>query len=395
MAVTQRTAVQDLVRLVGTSLFLALLASVPVSEAIVRLGDAGGPLPAPDAVGLRRGSYMLALERQLQEGSPVVRQLRGSYNEWRFRLGVLQNDKVCVGDDGWMFYRVGMDPPAAVVDGLHAQRTAVFAGARALLRQLGAELFVVLLPDKERIYPEHAYGAGGMPAAKARLYPLLLGELQAAGLPHLDAAAALSAAKAAAPAELLYYRRDSHWTPHGARVVAGALARELQRTELRELLGPEQPGLVASEPRVVELLPDLVDLCRLRSVLRPMPEWNARFPFPGSALTGQLVESKQYFWPRLPGGDLDRLRAEAPVALAGTSFSGENGATFYALTLRRVIDDRVVMAGAGSLASLGIVTDRLREQPGRIRLVLWELVERGVLEGDWVDSASNGVEGPK
>lgn len=390
-----RTTAQRAVRVVGAVLFLSALFAVPVTqlawwttageirEQYRTFGYVAAPRPSVDAV--LDGSYMLQLERHLQEESPLVWEVRGAYNEWRYRLGLLQTDKVRVGSDGWMFYRQGMAPDAAVVEGMHEHRIAAFAAVKAALQQMGAGLFVVVLPDKDRLYPEFAYADGRMPPLKARLYPLLMQELQAAGVSHLDADAVLQQAKAAAPAELLYCRRDSHWTPLGARTVAAAMAEALERGPQAPLLGPPADGLAVTEFAAVDLLPDLVGLCGMRYVMRPMPELGARFPFPASALTASLVESKRYFRIAPAGGAeaAARLRRASALALAGTSFSGDNGAAFYAMALRRPFHDEVVMVGAGALAPMQAVLAHLLAAPGSIRLVVWEIVERGVLEAGW------------
>lgn len=400
-ATSAQTAAQRFVRGVGVWAFLLALFAVPVAQAMWEAfaGDAREqyrtfgyvPAPEPSLAAFLDGSYMPKLERHLQEASPLVWAARGSYNEWRFRLGLMQTEKVHIGRDGWMFYRLGMAPEAAVVDGLHERRMAVFAGVKAALKAVGAELFVVVLPDKDRVYPEFAYPDGRLPPLKAKLYPRLMQELQAADIAHLDANAALAVAKARAPGELLYCQRDSHWTPLGARVVAEALAQTLEAGPFAGRLGPQRADLAWSTPEVVDLLPDLVGLCGMRSVMRPMPSLNARFPFPASPLTEALVESKRYYRIVLLGGEtganaaseMDRLRAGSPIALAGTSFSGENGAAAYAFALRRVIDDRIIMVGAGSISPMQAVLGRTVAEPGRVRLVVWEIVERGVLAGEW------------
>lgn len=400
-ATSGQTAAQRLVRSLGAVVFLLAVFAMPVAQALwaAFAGDARDqyrtfgyvPAPEPSLGSFLEGSYMPKLERHLQESSPLVWEVRGCYNEWRFRLGLLQTEKVHIGRDGWMFYRQGMAPDAAVVDGRHERRIAVFASIKAAVKQLGAELFVVVLPDKDRVYPEFAYPEGQVPRLKAGLYPLLMQELQAAGIAHLDANAALARAKASAPEDLLYCQRDSHWTPLGARVVAESLAKSLEEGSFAGLLGPRRPDLALAAPEVVDLLPDLVGLCGMRYVMLPVPSLSARFPFPASALTRTLVESKRYYRIALAGreagevaaAELEELRSRSPIALAGTSFSGENGAAAFAWALGRVIDDRVIMVGAGSIAPMQAVLGRMVARPGRVRLVVWEMVERGVLEGDW------------
>ena len=97
--------------------------------------------------------------------------------------------------------------------------------AYGLLLALGA-LQLVLLPAKARLYPE--YLAEQQPVLQQQaLYAQARQRMQALGLPGPDLLAALQAAKGR---EAVFLRTDTHWTPHGAAVVAQAVAEHLRRS---------------------------------------------------------------------------------------------------------------------------------------------------------------------
>ncbi|GAB4157056.1 MAG: hypothetical protein Fur0037_25190 [Planctomycetota bacterium] len=351
------------------------------------LGYVGPPKWSEDR--LLSGKWASDLERHLREAGPVVWLLRGLYNEAAFSLGVFDSPLVHRGRNGWMFYRAGMDPDPGIVFGMRDLRIQAFSRLRALLRSAGAELFVVVVPDKDRIYPEMAWRDGRMPELRAGFYDVLMADLEAAGVRHLDARSVLMDARRKDPGTLLYYRMDSHWTPEGAMCLARAVARELETGDLADRLGPRSEDLALDGPMVVPLLPDTVGLCGFRSVMLPVPGMATRFPFPASRLTASLVEPKRYYRlelrgdPKDAGQRLEEARRRSPVALAGTSFSGENGAASLGAALCRVLDDRAIAVGAASRGSMDFLWRLIQRDRGRIRLVIWEVVERGFLDAAW------------
>src|SRR5215467_12723271 len=121
---------------------------------------------------------MPALERHLQEESPTTWFLRGCYNELRWRLGLMQNQHVLLGPGGWMYYRTTLQLDAVTVRAKLVQKAAIVKPLKAEADALGVRVCVVVVPDKERIYPEFAYPEGRMPPARAAFYGEILAALR-------------------------------------------------------------------------------------------------------------------------------------------------------------------------------------------------------------------------
>jgi hypothetical protein len=85
------------------------------------------------------------------------------------------------------------------------------------------------------------------------------------------------------------------------------------------------------------------------------------------------------------GGKVGALTEDpaAEVLLLGTSFSEVNGAAALAFALARPVR-AVLEPGASGLPALHEVAEELRLGT-RARVVVWEVVERGLFEADWAD----------
>jgi hypothetical protein len=116
----------------------------------------------------------------------------------------------------------------------------------------------------------------------------------------------------------------------------------------------------------------------------------SRGTVPLTVLAAQFRETREYYSVEpLPGaGDVARFDGtwrDAEVVLVGTSFAQENGLQALMLALGRPV--RLVQeSGAGSIRPMRRLFEELVE-PGRPRpkIVVWEIVERGLVEGDWGD----------
>jgi hypothetical protein len=388
-----QTRTQNLVRALGALLFTGMIASVPVVHAVhhwvlgcsepVIMHSSQVPPPRWSWDSFLEGSYMKSLERYLQEDAPLTWELRTCYNDLRYRAGLLQTERVAVMPGGWMFLRTSLDPDMSAVAARSPTRLATMRRVKAEFDRLGMTLVAMLIPDKERVYPEHAYADGHMPPARARLYDDVLGELRSAGIPTLAVAPVLLAAKAAQPGVLLYCQRDTHWNQLGAAHAALALKAFLEQPQYLTLIGPTTTfgGPLSDERMNVS---DLVSMLGLRT--RTVRSGGYLVNVPASDLVRDLQEPKAGY--ALLQSDnqhtLDALMPDARIALAGTSFSGEFGEIAYTFFLRRVIDTRSVQPGSAGFGSLEGVDRRLRAGESKASLVIWEIVERAAVEADWV-----------
>lgn len=388
------TGAQWAVRWHAIVLFCALCGSVPVAHAVWHwvLGHdepmlrTRSQLPEPPLTvdGVLDGSWMLAKERQLREDTPVTWWLRGTWNEWRYRLGMPGSAQVHFGKDEWFFIAESVHPDRAAFDRAQPARRRFLAEVRDLVRAAGAELIVNVLPDKSRVYAELCYPDGVMPPHKRDNYAAILADLAALDIPAVDLAGAMAAARAADPATELYYRRDTHWRPQGALVGGRTLAAAIeQRWGAR--LGPRAP-MQLTGVTAVRLIGDLPANMGIATVELPDPvmEWRTA---PLSLLADRLAEVREYYGVefRRDAGNvaMDGKDPNAEILLIGASFAEENGMNALALFLGRSVR-AYIRRGAAGLLPLREALAELRAGT-KAKVVVWDVVERGLFDPQWWD----------
>ena len=370
-----------------------LLASVPIVHLVwhVLLGHdvpvirtrGQAAAPPPTAANVFDGSWMPAKERELQEASPIVWWLRSGWNEALYRAGLPRSAHVHFGRDEWFFLQATVRPDRELFLQRREVRRRFFTAVRDRVRAAGAELFVSLVPDKARLHPELAFADGVLPGAVQPNYGEVLAELHALGIPTVDLVAAVATARAAAPAQELWFRRDTHWRPEGALVAAQAIAAAIEAGPIGARLSPRvQVELFGKE--TIRLIGDLTAMCGLGTI-----EAEAGHALPMSLLTERLAEDRSYYGIVLrdQGRPLP-LHGDTPdaeVVVAGTSFAIENGWKALSVALGRPV--RAVEArGAGGTEPIRTVLRQLDDPAvARPRLVIWEIVERGLFEPEWRD----------
>ena len=329
-------------------------------------------------------AWMSQVERYLQSNSPIVWQLRGAYNEHRYQLGIYHSDAVYFGGDNWAYITDTLRPDVEILNQHAAQRIKFLHRVRDRAKELGLFLVVTLVPDKVRIYPQYAYPDGQMPADKAGVYDRLLAEFESAGIATVDLAQAISAAKQSG-ALPLYYSRDSHWRGTGALAAASATAALIERRVPAGELGARLPTELGPGRSVVGLA-GLVGTAGFRTFEQ---DSGGKYPMTLSAsrVAALLSETKRYYsvqvagQPSTPMLTPERL-GQARVLQAGTSFSGDNGTAALTLVLGRPVEAEVI-PGAAGLAPLAECLRRAAAEPGRYRVLVWEIVERGMFSGAW------------
>ena len=329
-------------------------------------------------------AWMSQVERYLQSNSPIVWQLRGAYNEHRYQLGIYQSDAVYFGRDNWAYVAPTIDPDLEILDRHAEERARFLQQVRDRAEELGLSLVVTLVPDKVRIYPEYAYPDGQLPPGKAGVYGRLLAEFEAAGIATVDLAQALGVAKQAAD-QPVYYARDSHWRATGALAAATATAAWIESNVPASELGARLPTELGPG-RSVFGLSDIVAVAGFRTFEQ---DTGGEYPktLPASRVAALLSQTKNYYAVQVAGQPPIRMLApevleQARVLQAGTSFSGDNGAAALRLVLGRPVETELV-PGADGLQPLAECLRRAAAEPGRYRVLVWEIVERGLFSGAW------------
>ncbi|MEE8522979.1 MAG: hypothetical protein V3T72_03525 [Thermoanaerobaculia bacterium] len=380
----------------GCAATLALVVAVPSIQP--SRGSADGPftrfagslaevLAADGWLAANRSllASMDELERGLERDSVLMRSALPTAQQLLSAWGGVGNEKVYLGDDGWLFFRPGVDystgPP--FLDPAVLERRArsgeswqnppqpdPLAAVLDFHRQLesrGIRLLVLPAPTKAMIYPEKLRSSTSADASFHNpAFAAFRAQLERHGVEVFDPAAALLEAKNSGD-EDVFLRTDSHWSPAGLEAVAAALAERLRD------LGFGSPGLPGARRAAVVHRGD-GDLERMLE----LPE-DSSWPPPEKVRLRRVV-----------GVADDRPPA---ILLLGDSFSnvfsqdhlgwGKDAglAEQLAFELGEPVERLAVDAG-GAWSS----RQKLAGDPGRLagkRLVIYQFAVRELAIGDW------------
>jgi SGNH hydrolase-like domain, acetyltransferase AlgX len=317
-----------------------------------------------------------AYEQSLEETSLVVKQFRPwmQYLEWRFLADA--GEKVVVGCDGWLFYRPSVryviERQTGAPLGDSADPLAAIRSFRDQLQARRIRLLVVPVPNKECVYPEmlaqRAEDAGVVVCEQTRR---LLDQLELCGIEHVDLFEAFRRAKqkeTQSDPRRLYLAQDTHWSPEGARVAAGAVARRVFDGGIVN----RGDHAYALRSVTVRRHGDLVEMLQVPQIERALE--------PESLACLQVVQSDT--------GTPYRDAPESEVLILGDSFlriyeQDEPGAAgFIAHVARELGQPLTSIVNDGGASTL--VRQELARRPTLLlnkRLVIWEFAERDIRYG--------------
>ena len=334
------------------------------------------------------GLWMSKKERELQEASPIVWALRGHWNELRYRAGIPQSDRVTFGDDEWFFISSSVRPNNEGFEKATEKRRKVFAEVRDTVRAAGAELVMVILPDKARIYPDKVFPGGRLPADKVDNYATILAELDELGIARVDLATPMRAARAAVvsdkPQDQLYYARDTHWRPGGALIAGQEIAATIE-ARFGDRLGARRTMRLTG-PSMARAVGDLTSQLGMLAAVRPDAVHQQRTAAM-SLLTDDLAEVRHYYGAELvgPTGAVGVFGEDpdAEILMIGSSFAEANGMVGLSIALARSVRANIIRGAAGILPLKATLAELRRGTKAKV--VVWEIVERGLFEGFWLD----------
>jgi alginate O-acetyltransferase complex protein AlgJ len=287
----------------------------------------------------------------------------------RFKLHTLRTSpspRVWLGSDGWLFYNHWADLGGGNLSSQYFDRAVerwdeVMRARRDWCEARGIQLRIVIVPDKQTVYPER------LPAVvrdrhDGRLLDRTLERLRAdPAVPVIDLRPELAAAKEYGS---VYYRNDTHWTPLGsyvgaARVVGG----------LAGVLPGAAPASWLTVPHVLQRR-NLGDLWRKAGMQPPPPEEPVLVPDRPDVRAHRTGE-------KVPVDDSLRLKYLDPVVWEGGT--GPRAVLFHDSfadwEFQSVLADRCERLV--SVASWQFIDEVVRRE--RPKVVVCELVERALL----------------
>jgi alginate O-acetyltransferase complex protein AlgJ len=297
------------------------------------------------------GAASHSLEAELDKNIPVRQPSINAWGVLEYNLFKNGRTGVLIGQGGWLFTDEEFKRPKnfdAEIQG----KLEYISKVKRELEANGTQLAVVVIPAKARIYSEHL-GRYKKPDHWNDVYSRFQSSLNNIGVITPDTLGALEAAKAKGD---LFLKTDTHFTPTGARVVAGSVAKAIKASNLN--LTPASFTEVPAKP--VEHSGDLLKYI-------PMGNQQSSGPKPDTLISSTVEGSTG-------GGLLGDAKLE--VALVGTSYSANDKFGFPgALKLELGADLlNAAQEGKGPIVPMREYMKTFKENP--VKLVIWEIPER-------------------
>jgi hypothetical protein len=392
-----RTAISRPVAAVMCAAFLALIAGVPLAQALLeRRNDEPTMLLDLFTRAPTKASFT-QYEQDLEAASYAKEWVQPRLQERLTRHLRVGNKKAVVGHDGWLYYTPGvmyvagpgfLDPEVqrlrvqAAIDAgdppVHPDpRPAVLGLHRALARR-GIRLVLFPVPDKAAVEARRLHGRGPevWPVAGNPDYRRFVAELRAAGVAVFEPLPEGTVIRAGEAAR--YLVQDTHWTPAHMQDVAAQLAAFVKAAVPLPAVTP--PPLEVAELPVTRV-GDVVDMLKL-------PEGQRTFA--PQAVTVRQVRVRA-------GGQPWQPKESGDVLLLGDSFTnvfslppmgwGEAAGLAPQLSLALGRDvDVIAQNDSGSFATRKLLSEALGAGEDRLagkRVVIWEFAARELAAGDW------------
>jgi hypothetical protein len=358
--------------------FVALIAAPSLIQTCWELAESERPrvLEVFDQPPTARNLH--AFERDIEDSSLVVKRLRPPMQYAQYMLLGDAGEKAVLGRDGWLFYRPGVrylierEAETIASRAPAADPLPAILSFRDQLRARGIELSVMIVPDKESIYPEklsrRAEGSGVIICARTRL---LLEQLKNHGIDVVNLFEEFGRAKQESSRSRppsLYLVQDSHWTSEGARLAAGSVGKRIIKR------GWVMPGSILYEERTVQVrrLGDVIQMLQVPRLER--------------AIEPELITCMQVA--QADSKSLYRDEADSRVLVLGDSFlriyeRDEPGSAGFIAHLARELQQPLTSIVSDGGAST-VVRQELARRPQLLsgkKLVIWEFVERDIGEG--------------
>lgn len=262
---------------------------------------------------------------------------------------------VLVGEDDWLFTREEYyyDSRSEQLLASNLNQLAMMVCA---LEQLGKKVLLVPVPAKRRLYVQ--WSGRRVSTDMDALYLRITTHLSGSRIAWLDTLPLMQHASAR---DAVFMRTDTHWSPHGAEVVAAGVASTLSL-----------PATHHYQTREVDVRAYEGDL------LRYLPTSNGIGPQRQELLTRYetAVVDQAQDAEALLGDDMP------PVALVGTSYSAMDEWHFPGFLRQQLGEDVLVFAleAQGPFAAMREFINDPVARDERVKYVLWEVPERALIQ---------------
>ncbi len=230
-------------------------------------------------------------------------------------LGVSSSPQVIVGRAGWLFFAgLGAREYLRATEPFRPEQlerwSEMFQERHDWLAARGIRYLVVIVPNKETVYPEYLPASANRVGERSRFDELLEYLARYSNVHVLDMRAAFLREKAKEP---LYYRTDTHWNGRGAYLGSAEIVRALSawfpamrprpRSDYESVSIPhpgfDLAGMLGLSDRLVDTADELVD--RAAPVVRKLP-LECRMPRGSTELQRPFAMEREA--PSLPHGVL-------------------------------------------------------------------------------------------
>ena len=349
--------------------------------------------------GVWTSRYLRAFEKKVEDENALVLAVRPRYQLAVWNIFSDPGEKVVLGtgEGRWLFYRQDVEflvqpSPLDVRSAKLDNPVQAILRFRDQLKAKGVELLVVITPGKPSVYPERLTGSVINSAGHGKA---ILDSLTRLGLNTVDLYTPLLAAKADdAKLGPLYLDDDTHWTPRGAELAAGEIAKKVREMADAGIvdIGEKSIDYVASDS-LADRMGDIgemsglnkFDVFKVQQVTGHVvmqQEVSEHTESPTDSLSDSTVVSDTT---RTPFKDDFR---KAQILILGDSFSriyqtdspvNAGWIAHFAKEMGRPVASIVSDGGASTL-----VREKLARKAGVLKgkkLLIWEFVERDLRFG--------------
>ena len=348
----------------GLLLVVMLSDLVSIAAGITPPGRRYNPAPLSlTPTDLKLGTVGTKLENFFEGRSLLYHGTGALYNEWIYQAtGRLPG--LVEGKDHWLFLCSNVtEINSPDRDSLVGNNLRFIGEVERRMQARGIQLFVVLTPDRSRVYPQRVYGADPAPPQRASFLPLIAERLTSAGIQVVNLTSIFQSE--VSEGRDTFFQEDHHWNHHGSEVAANEVAsRVKERCDLRVV-----------EPARTFATTEAMESGSPRRSLVTLLKFRKESPVESRFLTDQRVIEFNPSWESLgPGADTG----------AGIVFESSFGKYGFPQYLERKLGaklDSIVEPGNGSVFAVSRFLTEKAPAKEPYRFAVWEIPEYHLIEG--------------